>query len=319
VYQAMKILFCTRAVSDHGEDTLFDGLCRVLGPDNVLEYPYKPSLHGGESIRYRRYPCMFDWPIIATDTEKEYMLGNDAFDAILVGCGTEYDFRTKGIDYDRFYDLLKKKSVTTPVYLVDMGDLVGINNKLWTDLNARLCFKREYRGRHMRFHHILPLNFSYSEKYIPADINTERTIPAFFAGSLNSYRKDCLRAFEEVSGITPRRVSMSQQTYSAELLKARIGLSLYGFGHDTVRYYEVPAHGAMLLAQRPKIAIDHPFIDGETAIIFDTSKDLRGKLRFLLDHPDDVDRIRLAGYEWLKKYHTNRVRATKLLEYIANA
>jgi len=312
----MKVLLCTMTMPDHGEDTIFDGLCRVLGPSNVMEYPHKPSLHGERPSRNHRYPCQFDWPIVARDTDKEWMLADGKYDAVIVGCGTEYDFRDGSIKLDRFYELLKSRPHRVPIYLLDMGDLVGINHRLWDELGARLCFKREYRSRHERLQGVVPLNYSYSEKYIPDDIDTDRTISAFFAGSLNSYRKACLGVFREFSGTVVKRLSMRQENYGEELLKCKIGLSLRGFGHDTVRYYEVPAHGALLLAQRPRIMIDHPFVDGETALLFRTPDGLRSKLQYAFDNSDEANRIRLAGYEWVKKYHTSRVRATQLLERI---
>ena len=314
----MKVLYCTRNISDYGEDTIFDGLCRVLGSQNVLEYPQKDSLHGKPSKAHGNYPCMFDYPITHTEAEITAMLADGAFDMLLVCCGATYDFRMggRGTRHDKFYKLLEARSQNIPTYLIDQGDLEDINTELWDELHARLYFKREYKGRHQRNKRIIPLSMCYSEKYIPTSIDGERIIPLFWAGGQNSYRQDCLKVALEFD----RHIygaNMAQPVYAAQLLQTRIGLSLKGFGWDTVRYYEVPAHGALLLAQRPKIFIANPFIDGETAVLFDTPEQLRGLLHFLIRHPDYVDKVRLQGHAWLKKYHTSTMRATQLLERIA--
>ena len=41
-----RVLVITYKDGDSGMDVLYDGLCRVLGPERVQEYPYKSILHG---------------------------------------------------------------------------------------------------------------------------------------------------------------------------------------------------------------------------------------------------------------------------------
>jgi hypothetical protein len=309
------ILFVTRTVIDFGQDTLYDGLCRVLGENNVIEYPHRPTLHGARGGRYGQYPCMFDYKAQMTDAEKIELLKSGGFERIFVACTSTRDFTREqdGNTYNYFNGILEEASKKTPVYLIDMGDTKGTNESLRRKLDAKLYFKREYAGN-LDFQAI-PFNFSYSESYIP-NIDTKRDIPLFWAGKFAHYRRRFLEVANEVLGIDMSNYGFSQDDYKEQLLRSKIGLSLRGYGFDTVRYYEVPAHGALLFSQKPKIRIENDFIDGENAVFFYEPEDMREKLKYLLEHDDYVDSIRLKGHEWLKKYHTSEVRARQLLEYI---
>lgn len=85
---------------------------------------------------------------------------------------------------------------------------------------------------------------------------------------------------------------------------------------DTVRYWEIPAHGGMLLAERPPIRIPHNFIDGETAVFFEDMPELEEKLAYYLSQPDEAARIASAGHQHFNKHHTNAARARQLLGYL---
>ena len=40
------------------------------------------------------------------------------------------------------------------------------------------------------------------------------------------------------------------------------------------------------------------------------------KIKYCAEHEDFTDRIRLAGHEWFKKYHTTRKRARQMVQQI---
>lgn len=303
----MKILFFVGNEVDYGTDVIYDGLCRILGCENVLEYPERPTWHSKKVGRSLRYPCLFDYPVVKTEEDKIGMLKNNEFDCIFASCRVEEPGKINPRYGSEFYELLKEKSKIIPTIIIDQGDRSGILDKIRAELNCRLYFKREHLGETSA----IPLNFAYSEKYIPENINTERTIPIFWAGMWNSYRKKYLNACENLS-----RNIFSQEDYRKRLLGAKIGLSLRGFGFDTVRYYEIPAHGALLFAEKVPITIQNNFMDGDTAVFFESEEELKDKLGYLLNNPEYADKIRIKGHEWLKKYHTGAVRASQILEHI---
>ena len=50
-------LFVTQPDSHFGLDVLYDGLCTVLGDERVVDFPWKPILHGAPLPNGDRYPC----------------------------------------------------------------------------------------------------------------------------------------------------------------------------------------------------------------------------------------------------------------------
>jgi len=309
----MKILFCTYSFVDYGMDTLFDGLCRALGSENVFDYPEKPSLHSEKRNSYLWYPSFFEYPIVKTDEEKIDMLVNGEIDAVIVGCRSTSDFREGryGADNkDNFLELLRLKK--TPVFLVDYDDSSGINYALIDELKPLIYFKREYLKDTEYLPIITPLSFSYSEKYIPENVATTRANTLFWAGKTYPNREPFIKAYEEIHG-RRRFNKWKQDKYSQKLLLNRIGLNLKGFGSDTVRYWELPAHGTLLLSQRLDIVIENDFVDGESALFFDTVEEMKSKVRFCMNNGSYADSIRSKGHEHFKKFHTSKARAEQLL------
>ena len=85
------------------------------------------------------------------------------------------------------------------------------------------------------------------------------------------------------------------EAYAIMLRSSRIGLNCFGMGFDTVRYWELPAHGAMLLSERLPIRIPENFVDGESAVFFDTVQELEEKLAYYLAQPEESAEIAAAG------------------------
>ncbi len=163
---------------------------------------------------------------------------------------------------------------------------------------------------------VIPLPLSYPDNRIPAQMPTRRTTALFWAG--NRYygqRRLYLESLESILN-TQFTEKYAPADYRAALLDAHMGLSLFGFRFDTVRYWEVPAHGAMLLAERPPTCIPHNFKDGESALFFDTLPELLECLSEFLQHPRQIPVIAAHGHAHLRQYHTGSARARQLLGHI---
>jgi spore maturation protein CgeB len=107
-----------------------------------------------------------------------------------------------------------------------------------------------------------------------------------------------------------------QDSYREKLRSSLIGLSFFGVGFDTVRYWEIPANGGMLLAERPPICIPDNFEDGISAVFFENMSELESKLDYYLKHPDEAARIAANGYTHYLKYHTTTARARCFLDTV---
>ena len=163
-----------------------------------------------------------------------------------------------------------------------------------------------------------PLPFAYPDRRAPEVGDGPRNTPIFWAGHREfGLRRLYLEHIESALGLKLDTV-YDQAEYVRVLMDTLIGLNIFGCGFDTVRYWELPAHGCMLLAERLPIRIPHNFRDGESAVFFDDTRDLEDKLRYYLAHPDEARAIARAGHEHFKRFHTGSMRARQLLERIAD-
>jgi Glycosyl transferases group 1/Methyltransferase domain len=312
-----RVLFVTRKVPDYGLDVLYDGLCAVLGDARVIEFPWKPSLHGQTPDVFRHYPCTFDRPgDTVTLDDVRARLDRGDFDFVLYG------------DTERSLDEMAARQLTaaaegTPIFVVDGGDdprdnLGDILDHLGIS-SAAGYFKREMLKCVTYSPGTFPMPFAYADDRVAPDITGARTMPLFWAGNREYAPRPLYLEHVEELLQHPFNASYPQSEYATILRHARIGLNLFGGGFDTVRYWELPAHGCMLFSDRPPIHIPHNFIDGESAVFFDDLPDLEEKLTHYLAHPDATKAIAAAGYEHLTKHHTGSARARHFLGWIYQA
>jgi hypothetical protein len=309
--RAPRILVITHDNSDYGMDSLYDGLCRVIGSENVVEFPWKPTLHGQTPEAALNYPCVFDYPGSPKSPDAiEAELRHGQFDLILFADVVQLAYR----------DTVRRfiaASTDTPIVVYDPWDdshslLPSVLDYLGRP-SVTAYFKREMLAGYDYGPNSYPLPFGYPDGLVPEEVNSERTRDLFWAGKrlfgTRSLYLDWLAA--RFGKDLDQR--FSQEEYQAAIRSARIGLSLFGYGYDTVRYWELPAHGVMLLAERPPLRIPHDFLDGESAVFFDDLPELEEKLDYYLSHPEVVAKIATAGREHFLRYHTTTSRARQFL------
>lgn len=305
-----RILFITHQRPHYGLDVLYDGLCRVLGDDHVVDYPYKAFLHGTITEQLKHYPCACNHAGRNASLEEIVDLLRDGwFDIILYG-DIEQDLPQS--DMRRIVHEAK-----CPIYLVDQQDecdhpLQSMLQRLDLDSVAGI-FKREMLSTCDYGPGVHPLPFSYPDAHVAQDIDTPRARDIFWAG----HRQLGLRRLylERIEQKFKCRLdyTYAQADYKRAILESRIGINIFGLGYDTVRYWELPAHGCMLLSERLPIRIPNNFIDGQSAVFFDSLPDLEDKLAYYLAHPAEQEAIARAGHRHLLKYHTASTRARQLL------
>lgn len=311
---APRVLFVTHPRFHYGLDVLYDGLCTVLGDGRVGEYPFKPSLHGAVPEHMRHYPCRFDRP--GTPATLEEILGRlraGAFDIVLWGDCEE------GIPREEARQIAEAAS-KTPVFILDQIDEpLTIRERLNTytgGLNEAGYFKREFLACAEHGPNSFPLPFAYADNRVPDWPDGPREVPVFWAGHrLYGMRRLYLEHMERRFDLKLDEV-FDQETYAARLCQSRIGLNLFGAGFDTVRYWEVPAHGCLLFSERLPIHIPHDFVDGESAVFFRDTAELEEKLEYYLDHPDEAAAIAARGYQHFLRHHTGSARARQLLGWV---
>ena len=310
-----RILFVIPGRPHYGLDVLYDGLCTVLGDQNVVDYPWKPTLHGERPTELANYPCMFNRRGESLDLPAVLqLLSEGAFNAILVGDIEQH------VGPEAMRALLDA-APETPVFVVDQQD-DPLNNlpgmlAFMGRTSVAGYFKREMLACHNYGANVRPLPFAYADHRVPQVLPVKRSQALFWAGHrMYGLRTLYLQRVESMLGERFDR-KYTQEEYAQALRDSRIGLNIYGFGYDTVRYWELPAHGCMLLAERMPIRIPHNFRDGESAVFFDDLPDLEVKLAYYVAHEDEAAAIALRGREVLIRHHTASARARQMLGYMA--
>lgn len=306
-----RILMVSHRHSDFGLDTLYDGLHTVLGPTHVNDFPWKPTLHGGEPEIAKGYPCTFDHPGEAHDLDWMCAkLREGYFDCVF------YTDTLKQLEQELVHPLMEA-AAGVPLFLLDTWDDCGDYAHATLDhmgcKSACAYFKREMLVGGEYVPRTFPMPFSYADGRVPADVSGDRPEALFWAGKRqDGLRRLYLDHIEEAFGLR-LDAQYSQKEYVQAMARARIGLNIFGLGFDTVRYWELPAHGCMLLSERLPIHVPYNFRDGESAVFFDDAADLDEKLAYYLSHPDEASAIAAAGHEHFKRYHTASARARQLL------
>lgn len=312
----LRVLILCHPESDFGSDVLHDGLRRVLGPGNVVGFPWKPVLHGQDEDAATGYPCTFNWPDPPVPVEDIVARARQGgFDAILYSdtLGTLPRAETRAI---------LDASGDTPLFIVDMWDECGDSVAFIRERDGLEkvagYFKREMLAGMAYGAHTWPLPFAYPEDRIPPSLSWETRAGVFWAGKLMGGARRLQMSWleREVPLNAEYGTPFTPDAYAARLQAHLMGISLPGNGFDTVRYWELPAHGTLLLSERLPIAIPNDFEDGKHAVFFDTVAELKEKVLYYLAHRDEAESIARAGHEHLKAYHTGSARARQCLGHI---
>lgn len=131
--QSMRILYLTPSHIDYLSDQLYFGLCRQLGWESIIDYPYKeiyhepskkvPSLPQNPGQRFQESDIMSD-------------LNDHKFDLVILSA-----IRREPLEA---LDTFKRHCILPPLILVDGDDGVEINTELFEKHQFSLYFKREY-------------------------------------------------------------------------------------------------------------------------------------------------------------------------------
>ncbi len=309
-----RILFITHPRPHYGLDIIYDGLCTALGTSNVTDFPWKPSLHGQPPKEMAHYPCMFNRPGRPLSLDQLLVrLMKGQYDAILYGDLEE------GLERGMARRIMKAAE-NTPVFILDEQDDAKDSRRTMTEFLAidsiAGFFKREMLDVADYGPRSYPLPFAYPERRVPSNVDSPRNTPLFWAGHRQFGLRRLYLEHLEATRNVPLDTVFDQADYVRALLDTRIGLNLFGCGFDTVRYWELPAHGCMLLSERLPIRIPHNFIDGKSAVFFDDTQDLERKLDYYLAHPEEADAIARAGHEHFTRYHTGSMRAKQMLAWM---
>ena len=313
----MTVLFLNHPEADYGEYFLYNGLCELVGAENVWDFPYKKSYHG-EFHTYDRPWCSdgkgctapFEF-VVSRDVPERTM--KDVIEALasrmisLVVLGSP---RPTVRDYLR----LLTPAIDVPIVLHDGEDYEDIDFfKLTAEYQIKLVLKREFvlgkpipSGVFVR-----PFPFSCARPQVSAD----KTVDVLLAvGESHPARAAAREVVERISA----RVLCGHWGWTryAELIaQSKIAVAPRGHGHDTVRRWDIPAFNTLLMCERTNLIEDNPLRDGEHCVYYSGPDELRDKLAWWVEHDAERERVARAGQDFVRQHHTNAARARRMLEW----
>jgi len=205
----MKVLYLTDPQLDYLADQLFTGLWKVLGRENVIDYPYKPAYHDPSCKawylpQYTTCPC-----------DKATILGllrEKAFDLAVMSAP-----RRNVIDA---VQCLMANATLPPLVLVDGEDDDRLRLDTLEEFGCGLYFKREFRDTSLQGHRgwrnswqgspedhkiqgrVFPLPFAAILDTIPhLDVMVKDLDVSFFGRASSTKRIEAVNILKKASGI----------------------------------------------------------------------------------------------------------------------
>jgi hypothetical protein len=332
----MRVAFLANPVHDYLQDVVFHGLATVLGPENVEEFPPLERYHSRPPPD-TLYPFVwFDFPEPPRSSSLREAL-HDA-DAVVIG---SLRSGIRGL-----VDEVLAAKPRPPVAFLDGEDdrfVLGVRP------HVDLYFKREIllprtssRGREVlrRTHRLMrkrkenrdpladPVCVARAgdRRLIPLPFGWAGGLPqrgppeydvAFLVGPTSPQRAVVRAGLERLAaeGLRIRLLEEGERLswfeYMDVIARSRIGVSVRGGGFDTYRYWEVPAAGALLLSETPRIVIPGNFEADEEAV-FDAPERLAARVPQLLDA--GPEHIAARGRARLEEAHLSIHRAQRVLD-----
>ncbi|MBX3465401.1 MAG: glycosyltransferase family 1 protein [Planctomycetes bacterium] len=345
----MILLLCS-ASPDYLQDLTYAGLAQVLGKEQVVEHPPRPEFH--RPAPYPLGCGFVPGPARGATWDEVVALARDGrLSLVVVGACKPEPLRALAALREAVPDLPPQVFVDGGDHAGLGADAPDDFARVSAARPFDLAFKRELpRGAPPppRTH---PLTFSVNLDAFPALPEAPRPHALFLAFRNTAPIRGQLAAAAAAAGlpnagdglVTRRRPGVvaklrrslrkrlglrhedgyienlahtfraTGDDYLRRLASSRVAVSARGAGFDTLRYWEVPACGAMLLSERPTIEIPDDFEDGRSAVFFDGVDDFVDKARRCCADLEAAARIAAAGQQRLRDHHTTRHRAAYVL------
>ncbi|NOR57338.1 MAG: glycosyltransferase [Sulfurimonas sp.] len=321
----MKILYINSHSADYVQDLTYSGLVKKLGVQNVVDVKWNKKFH----INYKKYPKNLGH------------IENSLFPSLFNRLSSNYDAVFVGASkvdcFEKYIKIAPSIDKNIPVVFIDGGDGYGIGSDLTVYGRPELyeqsqkirpfdyIFKREYLIDSNHPDNVFPLQISFRLDRLP-DLPEEKPYDVSFwavetGGDIRTRVLELLEdKFDCKENGTKRNQKFSKYSrkgafYLQELKRCNIVLNFRGGGWDTMRYWEVPAVGSLMISQKPQIKIPNDFEDKKHVIhCKDDLSDLVELCEYYLENEEEREKIALAGKEHLEKYHTDIKRAEYILE-----
>ncbi|MBD3842691.1 MAG: glycosyltransferase family 1 protein [Campylobacterales bacterium] len=323
----MKILYIDRPKSEYLQEFLYTGLCKVLGTENIIEYPWNIRMH----FNHRPYPKNLSTFSISNLYGSLKAQFQKDYDVVIVASCHPYTV-------NKYYEIMDKIGDNIPRVFIDGGDwsdLAGdldriggrdIYEKIIAKKPFDLIFKREYILDEVYPENVFSLPMCFNYDLMPQLPTIYKYDVAFWAVESAKIRTQALELLEDkfdckengtVRNQVMKKYKRKGAFYLQEIASSKIGLNLRGGGWDTLRFWELTGMGCFVISQRLNIQIDHPFTDGEEIVYCkDDLSDLVELCEYYLEHEEERERIAKNARVKVEKHHTDVARARYVVEKI---
>lgn len=328
----MKVFYVAALESDYLQDSVYSGLCEILGKENVFEYPF----HRAKHFKPKAYPRNLGF--LKNDSLLSALLRrlqNDFLkqaDLVVVASTKPETFR----NYQKIQDDIPDHC---RVIFLDGGDRPEIAGDLerlkggdlykavTTKRPFDLIFKREYLLSDSHPENVIPLPFAINPALLQLPPNWQPSLiydVTFWAVESDPVRTRALDLIENLwdcksngteRNQTFRKYSRKGIDYIKALSQCKVTLNFRGVGWDTLRYWEVTAMGRFLVSQKPQIHIPNNFRDHQEVIFCkDDLSDLVEICNYYLENETAREKMAAAAKLWSLKFHTHKHRAKTILD-----
>ncbi len=319
----MNVLFIGSMRYDYMQDIVYSGLVKTLGLKNVIEFKWNKKYH----VPYKKYPENLGF--IKQSLLKSIHFKKNNYDLVILAA-------TKPDCFQAYIDFASQIPPNVPVVWVDGGDRPEVGgdlerlgaptllSKAQAIRSFDFIFKREMKINKKYEKNVLPLTFGFNLSRLPKNMPASKKYDvAFWAGESHPIRSKALsllkNEFDCNSNGTSKGISFDNfnrkgSFYLEELSACKINLSLRGGGFDTLRYWEIPAVGSLLLSEPADIIIKNDFIDKKHAVFCNPSvDDIIDLCHYYLKKKNNREKIAENGKKHIQQYHTDVHRATFIL------
>jgi len=340
--EPVRILFINHPEADYGGGFLYAGLCSVLGPKAVYDYPVKWSYHG-QAHNYSLpnipeghtapapwmpldgYPVPYDTPEQDED-EVCRLLGSGYFSLVVLES-------LRPVALKSFAQLWNHISAARlNVVAHDGEDFSDIQKRELGKVNPKLLLKREllaeeHAGPDVTVGGTRVLGWPFSCPDLLLDrFPTHKPKPyetdlVFLAGLTHPDRPAVAESLRSSGllgriGLDREGLLVGWDAYLNAMYRSRLAVSVRGFGIDTVRFWEAAAC-TTLLCDRRRLHYLFPFEHGKTCIEYHTTEQAGPvALDWVRNRPDEVRAIWSRARGYLRRHHTNSARARFLLTVV---
>ena len=319
-----KVLIFADYESCYGQYMTWLGLVRLFGDENVVNYPFKSTYYGEVDKEYTlpdgkqgfTAPCDFYKPRTKPHvwTADEIVEHISEFNLIIIGSLRKYAL----LGYKEIRDRIS--GFRGPVVYTDFEDYSGMNMWEIDALKPDILFKREMlMGEPYPSHYpVYPLPFSCfiePEEFKPM----EKEYDVFFAcGITHPVRQqiiDKLRPMKIKFLGGGNEFRRSWKEYNELMEKSKISIIARGWGWDSVRAWEAPAHHTMTMWLDHPQMIPDAFINRTHTAYFNLNT-LEEQVYYYLDNEKERLQIQEAGRAHLWEKHTCEKRVLYMLDCI---